>query len=76
MQKTELKTVGWTGRKIRQDRAYDNFEVLYSSASGWYVFNHGIERVTAHGLGSEENARKVARKASGRRKTNKDRKAV
>lgn len=54
-------TVSWTGRKINQKRLYSSFEVLHSSASGWYVFDHETVRVIKDGLGNLENATKVAK---------------
>lgn len=57
--------IKWTGRSPKPKRTYGNrFEVLHSSASGWYVFDCRDDRVVKDGLGSEANARKIAEQQS------------
>lgn len=55
--------IAWTGRPSKPERTYGGrFEVLHSSASGWYVFDCYANRVSGDGLGSIANATKLARK--------------
>lgn len=61
---------GWTGRKVDQKRAYDNLEVCYSKASGWYVFDHETDLTVTDGIACFGLAMEIARKARNRRKTN------
>lgn len=70
------ETIAWTYGKINQSRAYGNHEVSHSSASGWYVFDHGTRTVAGEGLGSLDNAIRLARRLSGHRLPNSRRKGV
>lgn len=57
--------VSWTGRESKPKRTYGNrFEVLHSSASGWYVFDCRDDRTVASGLSSEGAARIRAQEAA------------
>lgn len=61
---TTMKTyeISWTGRKINQKRLYGSFEVLHSSASGWYVFDHETVRVVKDGLANLQAATDEAKR--------------
>lgn len=59
-------TTSWTGRAINQKRLHGSFEVLHSSASGWYVFDHATIRVADRGLDSLAAATKAAKKMAAR----------
>lgn len=53
-------------QRVNPKRVYGNYEVLHSSASGWYVFDHDRERVVAYGLDFEDAKRRAQQEAAKR----------